>query len=282
MRIKGFGRRRDIADIRDYPTSSPKLPAGFTQQMLQPLVDAGVDRIEVDMREHVARIVDQGDLGACTGHGGIGLHEFLDKKINGRFTPLSRLFLYKATRNFMGVTGDTGAEIRNMMGALTLFGCPPEEYYPYDIRAFAREPTAFHYQLAQSFQGLQYARLDLHDMRGDDIVEACRGSLLRGWPFVFGFTCYDSLDDAADGDIPWPAPTERVTGGHCIYAVGFADGYDKCPRATPGAFLIANSWGKTWGAGGLSWQPVHTFHRGLAQDCWILTKAAWVDVEAFK
>src|SRR6185503_19749826 len=120
MRIKGFGRRRDTADIRDYPTSSPKLPAGFTQQMLQPLVDAGVDRIEVD------------------------------------------------------------------------------------IRAFDREPTAFHYQLAQSFQGLQYARLDLHDMPGDDIVEACRGSLLRGWPFAFGCTCYDSLDDAADGDIPWP------------------------------------------------------------------------------
>ena len=284
MRIKGFGRIRDLADWRDYGVGHPRLPEGFSKTMLAPLQAVGIEAasIEVDMEDHVARIMDQGDLGACTGHGTIGVHEFLDKKLYGRFTPLSRLFLYKVTRDFIGVRGDTGAEIRNAMGALAFFGAPPEEYYTYDVHKFDLEPAPFHYALAQSYKGTQYARLDLTGMTGPEILEACKGSLLKGWPFVFGFTCYESLDDCADGNIPWPTERERVTGGHCVYAMGFADHYDKCPRATPGAFKIANSWGTSAGDRGFYYMPYDYFLRGQAQDCWILTKADWIDVEPFK
>jgi hypothetical protein len=54
------------------------------------------------------------------------------------------------TRNLLNWTGDTGAYLRTTMGALTLFGVPPEEYWPYNIANFENEPTAFLYAYAQN------------------------------------------------------------------------------------------------------------------------------------
>lgn len=280
MRIKRMGWRADLPDFRDYPLDHPKLPKGFAQSVLKPLADVGL-KAESDLTGGVARLVDQGEIGSCTGHGVIALHEYADKKAFGRFTPLSRLFIYKATRNWMGVRGDTGAEIRNAMGALALFGAPPEEHYPYDVSVYDQEPSPFIYQLASNFKGTQYARLDRRGMSGHQLLEELKGALLHGWPFVFGFTCWESLDYVTKGRIPFPKDNERIVGGHCVDAIGFSDSMD-CPNASRGAFLILNSWGRAWGDDGYGWLPYDYFLRGAAQDCWILTKADWVDTEAFK
>ncbi len=45
-------------------------------------------------------------------------------------------------------TGDTGSFLRTTMGALSLFGVPPEEYWAYDVADFDKEPTAFCYAFA--------------------------------------------------------------------------------------------------------------------------------------
>ena len=47
--------------------------------------------------------------------------------------------------------GDTGAFLRSAMGAITLFGVPPEECWPYDVEKFDREPPAFCYSFAKNY-----------------------------------------------------------------------------------------------------------------------------------
>ncbi|MFZ2169360.1 MAG: hypothetical protein WAW61_06940 [Methylococcaceae bacterium] len=43
---------------------------------------------------------------------------------------------------------------------MALFGVPPEKYWPYNIADFDVEPSAFLYAFAQSYQAINYYRLD--------------------------------------------------------------------------------------------------------------------------
>lgn len=284
MRIKRMGWRPDLPDHRDYGLAHPKLPPGFVHGMAAPLLATGADAVEVDFRHRCPPVRQQGQTGSCTAHGVLFLHEFLELKTYGRYTALAPRFLYKVTRDFIGVAGDTGAEIRNAMGALALFGAPPEEYDPYVEAFFDREPTTFQYVLAGNYKGTQYARIDAPGTRPrPELLDALKATLLHGWPVVFGFTCFESLDLAgADGAISFPGSTERVVGGHCVALVGFSDQFDGCANAKPGAFRLRNSWGTSWGDLGYGWLPYDYVLQGLAVDFWTLTKADWVDPAPFK
>ncbi len=46
------------------------------------------------------------------------------------------------------------------MGALVLFGVPPEEHWPYRPDDFDKGIPAFCYAFGQNYQALQYYRLD--------------------------------------------------------------------------------------------------------------------------
>src|SRR5207247_6616554 len=81
----------------------------------------------VDLSPFCSPIVDQGALGSCTANAGAGLVEYFEKRSFGNYTSAARLFIYKATRDLLGWTGDTGAYLRSTMGALALFGAPPEQ-----------------------------------------------------------------------------------------------------------------------------------------------------------
>ena len=50
--------------------------------------------------------------------------EYYERRAYGKHIDASRLFLYKATRNLLHWTGDTGAYLRSTLEALALFGVP--------------------------------------------------------------------------------------------------------------------------------------------------------------
>jgi len=194
------------------------------------------------------------------------------------------MFIYKCTRDLMMAKGDSGAYIRTTMGSLALFGAPPEKYWDYDPRALDRAPPAFCYSFAQNYQAISYFRLDEKSVgiatkdRNDTLAEI-KQTLAQSLPVVFGFQVYESIRDANDGKIPYPARGEKQIGGHAVLCVGYDDALKI--GASTGAFLIRNSWGEAWGEKGYGWLPYDYLLAGLAQDFWSLVKAEWLDVEGF-
>jgi C1A family cysteine protease len=283
LTVHGYsmGWHPDLPDIRDYTAETDAVQALLSESRQLRKVLRSLPK-SVDLRAWCPPIEDQGNLGSCTANAGVGLYEYFELRAHGKHVDASRLFLYKVTRRLMGLTGDTGAYLRDTMKAMVLFGVPPERYWMYDVRRFDHEPTAFLYSFAQAFQALRYYRLDPPAARPDEILLNVRRSLAAALPCMFGFTVYESIPSSGDGigEIPFPNPTDAVAGGHAVLAVGYDDG--KQIGGSKGAFLIRNSWGTGWGAGGYGWLPYDYILAGLADDFWTLVSAEFVDSDIFK
>jgi len=302
-RIKrGMGWRPDYPDFRDYTMETdegtPKrtasgqkdsLKALFTKMNLSKTSKAKLAAM-VDLRAWCPPVEDQEQIGSCTANAGVAMVEYFERRAFGKHIDASRLFLYKVTRNLMKETGDTGAYLRSTMGALALFGVPPEEYWPYNTKDFDVEPPAFCYGFAQNYQAIKYYRLDPPGTSPDVLLNRIKTNLLAGLPSMFGFTVYTSIAqaDGNAGKIPFPTAGEKIEGGHAIVAVGYDDSMkisntnNKRGGETTGAFLIRNSWGSGWGDGGYGWLPYDYVMNGLAEDWWSIIKGEWVDTGIFK
>lgn len=293
---RGMGWIPDFPDFRDYSENTVEvrkileltgLPLGGKSRSRKK--SPGDPPEKADLREWASPVEDQGALGSCTAQAGAGVIEYYERKSFGRHIEASRLFLYKVTRNLMKMTGDTGAYLRLTMGAMVLFGVPPEEYWPYtdDEREFDREPPAFCYAFAQSYQTIKYYRHDPPEASRPDVLNRLKTYLAAGHPAMFGFTVYNSIDQAGStGRIPFPTEKEGIEGGHAVVAMGYDDKMvirnTYGSSETEGAFLIRNSWGREWGDEGYGWLPYEYVLKGLAEDFWSVLKKEWVDTGQFQ
>lgn len=232
----------------------------------------------VDLRPFLSPVEDQEKLGSCTAHAVMGLVEYLQIATTGQYVEGSRLFLYKATRELLHWSGDTGAFIRETIKAMRLFGVCPEEYWPYADAGFDAPPPAFCYAFASNYKALSYCRLE-----GLDEI---RRSLAQGYPVAFGFTCFDSLFAPGVGQtgyVPYPGVGERSQGGHAVLAVGYLDagsagaGTPEYARGEEGWLVVRNSWGEDWGLGGYGLLPYRYVsgdadYPPLADDFWTLAR----------
>lgn len=290
----------DYPDFRDYTVehegiSTKLMRLGQKDSVKGMLNKIGVSEptkvalpASVDLREWCSPIEDQGEIGSCTAHAGVGIVEYFERRAFGKHIDASRLFLYKVTRNLLNWTGDTGAFLRTTMEAMVLFGVPPEEYWRYNTDDYDEEPSAFLYAFAQNYQTISYYRLDPPVTPKDILLARIKASIAAGLPSMFGFTVYSSSTQAEKtGRIPYPVSGEKTLGGHAVVAVGYDDtmkikNTNPGAKETTGALLIRNSWGTGWGEEGYGWLPYEYVLTGLAIDWWSLLKNEWVDTGEFK
>ncbi len=296
-----MGWIKDYPDIRDFdinssePSKNVKLK-GRKDNVCDLLTTVGiVDRKEplklskkTDNREWCSPVKNQGNIGACTAFAAVGMYEYFQYKAFGKYIDGSELFIYKAERNMLKWTGDTGAYLRTAMGALALFGVPPSNHYPYDTDKYEDEPPAFIYSYGQNFQALTYYRLDPLGTSGADTLAAIKKQVAAGLPIMMGFTCYTSLyhsKTSKSGEIPYPSTNESVEGGHAVMIVGYDDNnvvvnpLDNSRKK--GVLIIKNSWGDEWGDDGYGYIPYEYVKQQLASDFWCMISAEWIDTGNF-
>ena len=297
---KGTGWLPPVPDLRDYTPETPEVMEEAQKVGLTSTPESlGAIPAKVDLRQWCSPIEDQGNLGSCTAHAGVGIIEYYEQRAFGKRVEASRLFLYKATRNLLGLRGDTGAWLRNTMGALVLLGVAPEAYWPYTTernpgpegkRTFDDEPSAFVYSLADNYE-VQDATYFSHDPLGQgrprqDVLNSVKTYVAYGIPSMFGFYGFPSFGyTSVRGGIPYPCPGEQAQWGHAIVAVGYDDQLvipnTRCNTSTTGALLIRNSWGTGWGDAGYGWLPYRYVLDGLALDFWSLWGMRWANTKQF-
>jgi C1A family cysteine protease len=213
-----------------------------------------------DLRAKCPPVYDQGQLGSCTANAIGAAVEFdrMKQKLSD-FVP-SRLFIYYNERKIEGtVPTDSGAMIRDGIKSVASDGVCPEPEWPYVIARFATRPPAKCYRDAKLDRAVSYQSIvpNLNQMKG---------CLASGYPFLFGFTVYESFETEAvrrTGHVPMPGWAERAVGGHAVMAVG----YDEAEQW----FLVRNSWGTNWGIKGYFTMPYpYLVQPGLSQDFWTI------------
>jgi C1A family cysteine protease len=256
----GFGWKPDSPDHRDLVYSAPR---GVLRQ-LPPLVD---------LRPHCPPVYDQGGIGSCTANaiGGAIHFDRLKSSQSPDFVP-SRLFIYYNERAMEGSVGtDSGAQIRDGVKSVAKQGVCPETEWPYEaipadanghFPAGSREatkPVDACYQDALKNRVTTYQRVVT-------TLDQLRGCLAAGYPFVFGFSVYESFESqqvADSGVAPMPGPSEQLLGGHAVLAVGYDDASQR--------FLVRNSWGASWGQQGHFTMPyAYLTERSLSSDFWTI------------
>lgn len=277
----GLGWHRDIPDVRDHTLESDSVTKILTKS--SPLKSTAKKMPKsIDLRKWCSPIENQGALGSCTAHAGVGMLEYYERRTTGKHLDGSRLFLYKVTRQLLGFTGDDGAYLRDTMKAMVLFGVPPEKYWPYVEDKFNDDPSSFCFSFAQNYQALDYYRLDPSGLTPAQILDAVKRNLAAELPAMFGFSVYSSMPPLGDGkgEIPFPVRGDSLEGGHAVLAVGYDDA--KKINGQTGALLIRNSWGTGWGDKGYGWLPYAYVLHGLADDFWSMVRAEFINTDLFK
>jgi len=210
-----------------------------------------------DLRPQCSPVENQGNLGSCTGNALAGAVEFLENKDGRPFTNVSRLFIYYNERVIEhSVSEDSGAMIRDGIKTLVKQGVCSEKKWPYVVSKFTQKPSATCYKEASDHQVTAYARLQA--------LDEMRACLASGYPFVFGFTVYESFESdkvAKSGVVPLPKHNEKMLGGHAVLAVGYDDATQRV--------LVRNSWGPGWGMKGYFTMPYdYLADRNLSDDFW--------------
>lgn len=260
IRISGWVR--DTPDFRDrtFSTAVPVL------QLLPP---------SVDLRGPLMPdVYDQQQIGSCTANAIGAMIQFVRRKwlYANDFLP-SRLFLYYEARALEGTLAiDNGAQLRTVVKVAAKTGVCREEIWPYDAIPAPRDthlfPTASRavappgqncFDEAADHQAIAYWRVP-------QSLQQLRGCLAEGFPFVFGFTIYESLY-GADGwpltEVPLPSADEKFVGAHAVCAVGYDDAAQ--------CFTIRNSWGPQFHDGGYFRLPyAYVTDPSLAADFWTI------------
>ena len=259
----GTGWLPQPEDERDYKFSAIINGEYVPESSVQPAATSfgGVTSID---KEFIPAVQDQYYQGACVGFAiasGIGTIARADPRTDWQ-TDYSPQWLYNLARKAIGELHlDDGSYIRDAVKAAATHGVARESDFPYyryqDVQEVDPLTNEKWVKSAKSFKLGEYRQcMNLAEVKA---------AIKAGYPVVFGFLCYQNLNQAwSNGRIPLPSGS--VTGGHAVLAVQDDE---------PNRFISGpNSWGREWGADQVNpgWFhiPYGFFEQGKCSDMWAL------------
>lgn len=220
---------------------------------------------DVDLSSHCTE-TNQLSLSACVGNATGDSIEMLNDIIGLPKVQVSRLQIYSCSRLLQDDDGDgqndlnqdAGTHIRLAFDVLSRFGVCEESVWPYDVSKVFVVPSMKAMRQAVGHKIHSYYRIKA---TGSDRLDEIVSALRAGHPVVFGTLISSAFQAVIDGT-PIGPPTNGVTiGGHCMIVVGYING----------SFLVKNSWGKTWGAGGFCFMRPEYLSWDQTTDIWVPT-----------
>jgi C1A family cysteine protease len=243
-RIARYGWKPSLPDFRDLRADTAGLAVAS----------------EVDPREDMPPVFDQGNLGSCTANA-VAAALLYDRYLDGhpRASHPSRLFIYYCERLLEGSLdqGDVGAYGRDGFKAAQRYGVPTEHDWEYDVGRFSERPPsqvwdhAAKHKLLKDYRAVRRSTTEFKKV------------LTNRQTVAFGFSVFQSFESyqvAETGMVPLPVPGEAMLGGHEVLLVGYLRDY-------PLHALCRNSWGEDWGRGGYFLMPwAYLLDTGLSDD----------------
>ena len=245
-----YGWKPDLPDHRDFSYATMRL--GLEAPITLPP--------SIDLRPNCPPIYSQGPLQSCTANALAAGFRFIEiKSKNATFEP-SRMFIYYNERDLEDDTdSDGGAFLRDGIKCIATNGICDETTWPYS-EPFSTKPGQSCYDQALTYKAVNYYRLNNTNLSE---LKTC---LAAGFPFVFGFSIYDSFRSVGDsngGNVPVPEAGEPVLGGHAVMAVGYDDATSR--------FIVQNSWGPAVGDHGFYYMPYNYLtSASLCDDFWTI------------
>ncbi|MBM3345680.1 MAG: C1 family peptidase [Betaproteobacteria bacterium] len=248
-KLDAFPDRIDLRDWAYQPTLAP-----LTAQLVN--------------CAHVPKILNQGSEGACTGFALAAVINFLlhwrgiDRRVSPRM-------LYELARRYDEWPGEAfeGSSARGGMKAWARHGVCTRARWPDDRHGpghFGQDAV----DEARLTPGGDYYRVDYRQVR-DVHAALCETGIVyatlmvhEGWDAP-GPTTVDVIDPDAPnraGQVTLPVIQRkgRAASGHAVALVGY----------TAQGFIVQNSWGEGWGAGGFALLPYEDFMLH-ATDLWV-------------
>jgi len=238
----------------------------------------------IDLRSKMPPIYDQGNLGSCSANALCTAYQFDDPKIYP-----SRLFVYYNERMIENsINYDSGAYLSDGVKSMVQYGVCSETDWPYVISKFKVKPTTKCYSNA-------LAHKVILDYSITPTVSQIKQCLVNNFPVVIGIAVYASFESNAvssNGMLPMPdLINETCLGGHAVVVCGYNDNLQWYQNAVTvnlhgkatttqttsplnkGMWIVRNSWGKNWGAGGYFYIPYpYLINTDLTSELWTLNK----------
>ena len=248
---------------------NPQRPDQRDREFLPTVGRLDVAQTEFALNVDKIPVLDQGQQGSCTGHGGAGVVMYDQQAQGEKVVVPARAMIYYDARIPEGTTDqDSGAQVRDAVGGVAKYGVVPDSEFPYSDQVYDKAPSKQEYADATKQEALVYEAVSYPNVNK---------AIASGFPVVFGFTVYESFESAEvakTGVVPIPAPGEQVLGGHCTWIWGFNSAHTKSgnSKIPPRTKACRNSWSKGWGDNGDFYLPQAYFDSGSCSDFWIIRR----------
>jgi C1A family cysteine protease len=223
----------------------------------------------IDLRPFMTTVENQYDSNSCTANAMAGAYEYLENRLYGQATDVSRLFIYYNARALDDSTqADEGTYLSNCVKVVRKYGACAEEIWPFQLGQIKEKPPKAAYK-----DGVRFRIEDAASLAVDlDTMRAC---LAEGYPFVFGLQLFESFTGSGGngGLVPMPdIENEAHNGGHAMLCVGYSD--------SDQVFVVRNSWGPEWGDGGYCYVPyAYMADPDMTADCWVIRQVSDREVD---